>query len=365
MWVFDENCYSFTTPQIPDFFTELFTGGNDLDNLKLSFEPNDSVDFYFGCTESITELPTDPAGGTPLNIGEDQFVQVNITGGHTVRLYGVSYSSFFVSDNGYITFNTGDGSYTESLALHFDRPRISALYDDLSVDNPPGAVSWQQFDDRVVVSYVNVPEYSATNSNTFQFEMYFDGRITISFLAIAATDGVAGLSEGVGLSPDYYPSDLSGQGACRALVMSLPNGVPDLTPPDAPLVLDVRIRNGSEVYVPGSGTVYYRMNGGAFTSAPLSYVSGEDFQAVLPAPSCGEVPEFYFSATGSLGTVIYLPPAGATTPLSTQVAVRTVLIDDNFESDLGWTVFNDATLTSGAWGRGVPVAAAGAPPGRF
>ena len=51
--------------------------------------------------------------------------------------------------------------------------------------------------------------------------------------------------------------------------MSLPNGVPDLTPPDAPLVLDVRIRNGSEVYVPGSGTVYYRMNGGgAFTRAP-------------------------------------------------------------------------------------------------
>ena len=25
----DENCYSFTTPQIPDFFTELFTGNNE------------------------------------------------------------------------------------------------------------------------------------------------------------------------------------------------------------------------------------------------------------------------------------------------------------------------------------------------
>ncbi|MBN1510412.1 MAG: hypothetical protein JXB13_00215, partial [Phycisphaerae bacterium] len=32
-------CYSFTTPEIPDFFTELFDSNNDLDNLTLTFTP--------------------------------------------------------------------------------------------------------------------------------------------------------------------------------------------------------------------------------------------------------------------------------------------------------------------------------------
>ncbi|MFH0982352.1 MAG: S8 family serine peptidase, partial [Planctomycetota bacterium] len=34
------SCYSFTTPEIPDFFTEEFGGDNDLDNLMLTFTPN-------------------------------------------------------------------------------------------------------------------------------------------------------------------------------------------------------------------------------------------------------------------------------------------------------------------------------------
>ncbi len=248
----DSYCYSFTTPEVPDFFTELFTAGNDLAYLKLTFEPNSSVDYYFGCTETITELPTDPAGGTELIIAEDQFATVNVTGGESVKLYGASYTIFYVSDNGYITFGSGDGSYTESLELHFDYPRIAALFDDLSVDDAAGFVSWKQFADRVVVTYENVPEYYTSNANTFQFELFFDGRITISYLALAATDGLAGLSQGLGLSPDYLASDLSAQGACAAVYLSLPDGAPSLLSPAAATPITVAIRNGREVYVPGS-----------------------------------------------------------------------------------------------------------------
>ncbi|MHC4090279.1 MAG: trypsin-like serine peptidase, partial [Planctomycetota bacterium] len=38
------SCYTFTTPEVPDFFTEQFGGDNDLDNLTLSFVPNGSPD---------------------------------------------------------------------------------------------------------------------------------------------------------------------------------------------------------------------------------------------------------------------------------------------------------------------------------
>ena len=208
------NCYVFTTPEVPDYFTEEFgSNDNDLDNLSLFFIPNGSYDGYAGCAEPITTLPTDPAGGTTISLSDDDNEQVTLTGGAAVALYGQSYTSFYVSSNGYITFTSGDSDYSESLSDHFDLPRISALFDDLNPSSG-GTVSYRQLVDRVAVTWQNVPEYSNTGANTFQIELYFDGQITVSFLNIDATDGLAGLSAGLGLSPDYFETDLSAMGAC-------------------------------------------------------------------------------------------------------------------------------------------------------
>ncbi|MHC4093581.1 MAG: S8 family serine peptidase, partial [Planctomycetota bacterium] len=201
-------CYAFTTPDIPNFFTEQFGGDNDLDNLTLSFVPNGSPDFYAGCAETIGELPTDPTGGSTISLSDDSSQQITLTGGQAVWLYGVSYSSFFVGSNGYVTFGSGDSDYDETLPEHFELPRISALYDDLNPSSG-GLVSWKQLADRAVVTYENVPEYSTSNSNTFQIEMYFNGDLRVSFLDIAASDGIAGLSEGNGLDPGFFETDLS------------------------------------------------------------------------------------------------------------------------------------------------------------
>jgi hypothetical protein len=56
-------------------------------------------------------------------------------------------------------------------------PRVAAAFDDLN-PNVQGSVSWKQLADRVAVTWLDVPEYSTTNHNTFQIEMFFDGRIT-------------------------------------------------------------------------------------------------------------------------------------------------------------------------------------------
>ncbi|MCO6438229.1 MAG: trypsin-like peptidase domain-containing protein [Phycisphaerae bacterium] len=209
-------CYTFTTPEVPDFFTEEYgASDNDLDNKLITFSPNGTIDFYSYCVEPISALPTDPTGGTGLSLGDDAFATVTLTGGASVSLYGVSYTTFYVGSNGYITFNSGDSDYTETLAEHFNRPRISALYDDLS-PNQAGAVSWKQLADRVVVTWLGVTEYNALNSNTFQIEMLFDGEIHLAYTQIAAVDGIAGLSEGLGLSPDYNEMDLSAGGNCGA-----------------------------------------------------------------------------------------------------------------------------------------------------
>jgi hypothetical protein len=349
------DCYTFTTPQIPDYFTELFGSGNDLDNLSLIFIPNESTDFYIGCVEEITELPTDPAEGTVLTMSSaDTYVAVTLTGGAQVWLYGVAYGDFYVGSNGYITFDSGDSGYTESLGDHFAQPRISALFDDL---NPSatggGSVSWKQLADRVAVTWENVPEYTATGSNTFQIEMYFDGTILLSYSGLTAGDGLTGLSEGNGLPPEYYTTDLSAMGPCAALTIELPDGTPWRVDPEVPTTITVQIEDGGEAVVAGSETLHYRFDGGTFLTDTLLPLGGDLYEATLPAASCGEAPEFYFSAAGDGGTTIFEPLDAPSSVYSAVVATLTTFLEDDFETDLAWTVEN-IDLSDGAWERGLP-----------
>ena len=207
------SCYSFTTPETPDFFTEEFLSGFDLDGLTITFTPTGGSDFYTACAEEIDALPSDPTGGANLPLSDDDSETVTIAGGQNVALYGTTYTAFFVNSNGNITFGVGDTDYTESLEEHFDLPRLSALFDDLN-PNSGGTVSYRQFANRIVVTWQNVPEYSATGSNTFQVELYFDGTITFSYLGVTSADSIVGLSAGEGLSPDYLGMDLSALGGC-------------------------------------------------------------------------------------------------------------------------------------------------------
>ncbi|MEW5702569.1 MAG: trypsin-like peptidase domain-containing protein [Candidatus Zixiibacteriota bacterium] len=207
-------CFSFNTSDEPDHFTELFASGeNDLDFKTISFRPDGSDDFYSACTESAAAFPTDTTGSTTLALGDDDFLAVGLADGENVKLYGVYYSSLYVGSNGYITFSSGDGDYSETLADHFAQPRVSALFDDLA-PNQTGRVCYRQTTDRLAVTFADVPEYGSGTSNNFQIELYFDGRIALTYLAIAATDGLAGLSAGSGLPADLSESDLSQYGPC-------------------------------------------------------------------------------------------------------------------------------------------------------
>ncbi len=212
-------CYSFATPNIPNLYTELFDGGdNDLDNRTVLFVPNGSISFYSACGYPNNAFPTDPAGGTQITSwtgsADDGNSQITLTGGETVKIHGASFGSCFVGTNGYITFTSGETVYTETLAAHFTQARVAALFDDLD-PGQGGSVSWKQLSDRLVVTWQNVPEHNVTSSpNSFQIELYFDGRIQITWLTLSATDGLAGLSPGGGLSPDFFEADISGFGSC-------------------------------------------------------------------------------------------------------------------------------------------------------
>ncbi len=146
------------------------------------------------------------------------------------------------------------------------------------------------------------------------------------------------------------------QWATSALNIVLPDGVPAIAAPDEPTTFDVRILAGQESYVPDSAQLFYRVDGaGPFTAVPLTPLGGDVFRAEIPAGApCGHTINFYIAATGSGGTTVLAPCAAPENLYHVPVRILTASFDDDFESDLGWTVENSPDLTSGAWERGVP-----------
>ena len=346
-------CYTFTTPEIPDYFTQLFTTGNDLDNLSMVFTPNESVDFYSGCATPITALPTDPNGGTALTFSpsnDDGYATV--TPGATVSLYGTNYTSFYVGSNGYITFNSGDSTTGESYANHFSKPRISGLFDDLN-PGTGGSVRWKTLADRVVVTWLNVPEYNTTNQNTFQIELFLDGRITISYLAIAAADGLAGLSRGTGVPSDFLASDLSvlscgprppvADAASALTNYNAPvtitlhasdDGLPD--PPTALTYVITALPPHGYLSDPGAGPI---------TAVPYALVNYGTQVVYKPKPYYGGADSFtYVANDGGIA-----PDGGDSNVATVSVTIGGTQVAHNFplDTDPGWT-------TEGQWAFGTP-----------
>ncbi|MCK4872579.1 MAG: hypothetical protein KAS72_07625 [Phycisphaerales bacterium] len=203
--------FTFTTIDQMMYFTQVFTSGFDLDDFSLTFTPNGSGHFYSMCGEAIGALPTDPVGGTTLGMADDG--SVSVTPSEGVSLYGTVYGNFSVNANGNITFGGSDSTWQETRAQHFSMPRISAMFDDF---NPAagGTISWKETAELVAVTWQNVPEFNTSNSNTFQIEMFLDGTIRLSWLDVAANDGIVGLSRGTGDPVDYQEMDLSSANPC-------------------------------------------------------------------------------------------------------------------------------------------------------
>jgi hypothetical protein len=191
---------------------EQFTGQTedafDLSYKAIVFAPSADGSSYTRCVRTITELPTSTRGSRILKLQDDSFAEVDLTGGRTIRLFGVAYKRLYVGSNGYVTFTAGDVSFAESWADHFNLPRISALFDDLD-PQAGGTVRFQQLSNRVVLTWQAVPQWGEAGTDSFQIEMYYDGRIQIAWMAVASQDAIVGLSAGKGIPVDFAETDLS------------------------------------------------------------------------------------------------------------------------------------------------------------
>jgi subtilisin family serine protease len=206
----DESDMPFEIRESWPWFVESFDDSAfDLSNRSVLFTP--SGDSYSVCIETVDALPTSPDGGAVVPLGDDSYASVSLP--WTVTFFGQSYSIFYVSSNGFVTFEQGDSTWNETIEKHLSLKRIAGLFCDLD-PTAGGTVNWINAGDRIAVTWQDVPQYGLAGLNTFQIELFADGRIRITWLAMDPVDGIVGLSEGKGFASDFYEIDFSELYSC-------------------------------------------------------------------------------------------------------------------------------------------------------
>ena len=141
------------------------------------------------------------------------------------------------------------------------------------------------------------------------------------------------------------------------LVISLPAGAPTTLAPNTPTSFTVRIAPGTRTLSGLPQLLLRTTSGGPITSIPLVPVLGTlNYQATIPGLPCSAQPTFTIAAQPTGGGAPVPFPELPGSSLSARVGVETVLFNDNFETNQGWTVANVGGLTDGAWNRDFPLA---------
>lgn len=118
--------------------------------------------------------------------------------------FGVTYNSIFVNNNGNLSFNSGDSTFTPSIGGFPSRPRISPFWDDLiSSGGPPneGLYVNSTLPGRLVVTWLHQQIFCCTGDDTIQATLFNDGRIQFTYNGITTIAGSTSSGTIVGITP--------------------------------------------------------------------------------------------------------------------------------------------------------------------
>lgn len=168
----------------------------DLDGFGVQYVPQKKGGF-------VVSPSSDPIAaeiGERLNLTDDDAREIKFPKGFKFRFYKKVYTKLFVHSDGNLTFKAPDAASTDRSLFRLlgEPPRIAPLFTDLdpSAAGEGGGVYALTSKTRIVVTWLDVPEFGTTNRNTFQAVLYPSGRITLAFGRLDVQEAVVGVSPG-------------------------------------------------------------------------------------------------------------------------------------------------------------------------
>ncbi len=105
---------------------------------------------------------------------------------------------------------------------------------------------------------------------------------------------------------------------------------------------------------PATVRLYIDQGDGA-VEIPATALGDNTFAVLSGSLSCDSAATYWFSADSTTGETFSFPPLGEDDPGEAVVSSgQTIVFNDNFETDTGWTVQDFGGLTTGTWERAVP-----------
>ncbi|MHC4377487.1 MAG: M12 family metallo-peptidase [Planctomycetota bacterium] len=156
----------------------------------------------------------------------------------------------------------------------------------------------------------------------------------------------------------FHPTviEVMKQGAsnCLPILVGFNELADAVVPPGAAIPVDVTVFGS-----PNSGVdLHYRFSStDSFTTVALTDNGGGNWSGQIPAPQCGDSPEYFFSMDDATEG-----PVQSET-FTNQVGNETVFFEDDFQTNQGWTVgAPDDDATTGVWERDDPLGTTAQPP---
>lgn len=144
------------------------------------------------------------------------------------------------------------------------------------------------------------------------------------------------------------------------VIVDFPSGFPTILQAETPTTISMTLVPGSSVVTPGSPTLHVKVGAGSFTSIPMPLTGENLYAGEIPGQACGASLNYYVSyATPETGELVYPPGSPDAAVPAIAVQSTTDILNDDMETDTGWTVSGDAWR--GMWDRAAPEATSAQP----
>jgi hypothetical protein len=169
----------------------------------------------------LQNLSTGTGATNILDNTDDGSVSFTLSGSNTFRFYGTTYTSFFVNNNGWITFGSANGTFTNTALASVSQAAIAPLWDDMltSVDA----------NDMVLAQTFDVNGDSVADYQVIEWQVYHINNTSAASGDLMEFQAILQLNTGNADGDVYFNYfDITTSGAATSLGASATVGIKDV-----------------------------------------------------------------------------------------------------------------------------------------